>query len=167
MPFSDLLTKTDFSLETMLVSIFLGLIVALCILMYNRFVPGKIIRFLISNQIHSEENAVTLEQAGCARNRLIAFSLRDGSMLRKLVVCIPSATEGITEKGKTILKHARFYLPEDKCSRAELAYNNNGTSVFTVLLTVLIFLAMMLLVGILTPNLIQMLKNFLNSLKSA
>lgn len=165
MNLSDLFTQYGFQLETMLVSIFLGLLVALGILLYNRYVPGKIVRFLLNNRVHTEEASVTLAQAGVSGRSLTARTLRDGSMLRKLIVCLPDAENGVDEKGRTRLECARFYLPEDKCYRADLAYNSNGASVLTVLLTVLIFLAMLLLVAFLAPQLIQMFRNFISSLK--
>ena len=60
----------------------------------------------------------------------------------------------------------RFYLPEEHSYRAEVSYNNNGASILSVLLSVFLFLIMMFLIAILAPNLIQMLNNFIDSLKT-
>lgn len=166
MTLSEFLTQFGLSLESMLLSIFIGLMLALGILAYNKLVLGRIVRILTKNAVHSPEAAITLEQAGLERSFLTMFSLRDGSMMRKVITCIPAETDGLTRRGKTDLRRARFYLPEKNIERATVAYNNNGTSVVTVFLTVLIFLAMIILIAILVPNIITMIQNLIEKVQT-
>ncbi len=159
MSISELLTEYGTSLEAVLVAMFGGLFIALGIMLYNKAIPGKIVRYLIANGIDSPEGAVTLEEAGLAKSRLLRYALRDGSMLRKLVFCLPAEVDGVDKKGRTDVKKARFYLPEDKAYRADFSYNNNGTSLLTVLLTVMLFLVMLALLFLLVPWMLEMVGN--------
>ncbi len=165
MSLSELLTQYGTSLESVLIALFVGLFFALGVLFYNKYIPGRIVRYLIGHQIHDESSAVTLAEAGFAKSRLIAFTLREGSMLRKLVVCLPDEEDGRDRKGRVELSRARIYLPEDKCYRADMAYNNNGASLLTVLLTVLLFLVMLALLAIMVPWLLGLIEDFLDLFK--
>ena len=161
MSIGEFLTQYAISLEPIMLSIFLGLLVSLGILSYNKLVCGKIVRYLIENGIHTPDCAVTLKDAGLDGRRLLRHALRDGSILRKMVVCADESDE------KTDPDAARFYLPEDKIDKAELSYDNNGTSFLTVLLTVFLFLIMMIAVAILAPNLVQMFQNMISMFTQA
>ena len=167
MSITEFFTQYGFQLEATLAAIFLGLIVALIVLLYNKHVPGRLIRYLIEHEACGEDSAVTLAQAGISPRSPVMLSLRRSATMRSLLVILPDPEAGTDKKGRVDLTRARIYLPEDKRHKAEISYNNNGTSVITVLFAVIVFLVMMLLVALLTPNLVQMLQNFLDSLKSA
>ena len=176
MSISDFLTSYGSSLPVTLSAVFFGLLLSMSVLLYNRYVPGKLVRYLIKERIHTPELAITLAQAGVKDNLLIRHSLKEGSMLRKLLAVVPVESAESPEasggnasgrkKAGPELTSLRFYLPEENAYRAEVSYNNNGASILSVLLSVLLFLVMMFLIAILAPNLIQMLTNFIDSLKT-
>ena len=172
MSISDFLTSYGTSLPVTLSAIFIGLILSMTVLLYNRYVPGRLVRHLIKERIHTPDQAVSLSQIGIKEGVLIRHSLREGGMLRKLLATVSDESPAVDDGPKAKAKKPdystlRFYLPEEQAYRAEVSYNNNGASVLSVLLAVMLFLVMMFLIAILAPNLIQMLSNFIDSLKTA
>ncbi len=166
MSISEFLTQYGDSFELILISLFIGILIALCVLVYNKYGAGRIVRYLIENGIHTADDAVTLEKAGLARSVLTRFALREGSTLRKLIVCLSDEKNVIGKKGREDLRPARFYLPEDKSHRAEMAYNNNGASILAVFLAILLFLIMLLLTMVLVPEMITLCGNFIDMFRA-
>lgn len=64
------------------------------------------------------------------------------------------------EKQKADFSTAKFYIPEENIHRAEVVYGLSGTSLATILLSILAFLVVVFLSFTIVPNLIQMVSNF-------
>lgn len=153
MNIEEIFTRTDFSLDLVLFPLFAGVILAMLIVLYNKLVTGRLVRYLIKNEITGEENAVTLTDAGCGKNLLLKLALKDGTTFRKVVY--KAGGEG----------EARYYLPEDKQGRASTAYDNKGASVFAVLIGAVLFTGALLLLRILIPDAVTMIGNVIDMFK--
>ena len=74
--------KTD--LNIILISIFVGIIVASIAIVYRRYVLGNIVRKIVDKKAFSEDTAITLEEMGF-KNVFVKFALRDSSTFKKTV----------------------------------------------------------------------------------
>jgi len=138
-------------------SLFIGFMIGIGVTLYNKFVLGSLVRELIEHGAHTEDAALTAAEIGCA-NPFIQFALRENGSFRR-IVHMKGDTE--TSYSKESFKTARFYIPDDKVHRAEVVYGNSGTSVISVLLSILAFLIVAFVSFIVVPDLIQMLTNFI------
>ena len=150
MNLESLFSSPDIPLPLVLWAMFAGFVVAMCVVLYQKLVTGKFVKFLIKQEKSTEENAATLEEAGCAKNLLLKWALRDGTTFRKVVK-------------KT--KDGRYFLPEENRDRARTAYDNKGASVFTVLIGAILLGAAVAAVQIFAPDLVQMMKNAIDMFK--
>ena len=145
------------TLDVVLWSMFIGLIIGALAMLYNKKVGGAVVRKLFDEKAALPEQAMTLKQMGLEKNFLVRFALRKGSGLRKVVLS--------TEQDAKVTDETLFYLPEEKYSRAALQYDNDGTSVLTVFFAIVLFAIMMIGVKTIVPYLMQMLKNFIEMVK--
>ena len=138
-------------------SLFIGFMIGIGVTIYNKFVLGSLVRGLIERGAHTEEAALTASEIGCA-NPLVQFALRRNGSFRRIV-----HMKGDTEENQSreSFRTARFFIPDDKVHRAEVIYGNSGTSVVSILLSVLAFLVVAFVSFIVVPDLIQMLTNFI------
>ncbi|MGI6203281.1 MAG: hypothetical protein ACOYID_07765 [Eubacteriales bacterium] len=163
MIFSELLTSPEMSLELVLWSMFAGIIAASFMAVYNRHVPGKIVRLLYSREAHSPADSLTLEELGVAKNLLIRWSLRRGSSLLKVVhefdpFAGNAALRAANPKSrKRNLRLLRFYIPPEVHERAEFMYIREGTSLLMALISVAVFLGVVFFCLVAIPGLIDLL----------
>ena len=141
-------------------SLFIGFMIGIGVTIYNKFVLGALVRELIERGAHSEEAALTAAEVGCA-NPFIRFALRENSSFRR-VVRMKGDTP--TELCKESFKTARYFIPDENVHRAELIYGGSGTTLVSVLLSVLAFLIVAFVSFIVVPDLIQMLTNFIREI---
>ena len=168
MDINRFLTSFDPSLEQVLLPMLAGIILAAAIVLCNKKIFGKIIRRLIDLRAFTPATAVTLSEAGIRETRMLRLVLREKSTFRKLVHTCPSSSDGDAEAAKHAdLSSLRFYLPEENCDRAELQYDNNGASFLGVFLASVLFLAAMLFLLTVVPDLVQMVKNFIEIAKNS
>ena len=138
-------------------SLFIGFMIGIAVTIYNKFVLGTLVRELIERGAHTEEAALTAAEVGCA-NPFIRFALRESSSFRR-VVRMKGDTE--TELSKESFKTARYFIPDENVHRAEVIYGGSGTTVVSILLSVLACLIVAFVSFIVVPDLIQMLTNFI------
>ncbi len=159
MSLSDFFTGSETTLVSVLIPLVLGVIIAACAVLFNKQVIGKFVKRLFDENADSEQNAKTLEELGFQKSRILRYSLRDGSMLRKVVMASPDP-----EKEEKTPK--RYYIPENCAYRAETIYNPDGSSVLTIVIAIIMFIAVTLLLLVIVPDLIQMASNAVNKLKT-
>ncbi len=152
MNLTKLLTEADMSLDLVLWSMFIGIVIGALAIFYNKKIGGAVVRKLFDEKSTDPSTAMTLTQMGLQKNFLIRFALRRGSGLRKVVLSV--------EEDAKVTDETAFYLPEEKYPRAALQYDNNGTSIFTVFLAVILFAVMILIIRALMPDMLQLVKNF-------
>ena len=157
MNFTELLTESDMTLDVVLWSMFIGLIIGALTMLYHKMVGGAVVRKLFDEKAALPEQAMTLKQMGLEKNILVRFALRKGSGLRKVVLS--------TEPDAKVTDETQFYLPEEKYPRAALQYDNSGTSVLTVFFAIVLFAVMMVGIRAVVPYLTQMVRNFVDMVK--
>jgi hypothetical protein len=165
MDLTELLTGTDMSLELVIWSMFAGIVAASFMAVYNRRVTGKIVRILYSHDAHSPNAALTLADMGLSRNIFVRWSLRKNGVLRKVVFDFDpfagnSKLRAVMQKNhRRDLNRLRFYIPPEADERAEMMYIREGTTIFTALLSVALFLAIVLFCLAVIPGLQDLLSN--------
>ncbi len=140
-------------------SLFIGFMIGIGVTLYNKFVLGSIVRRLIERGANTEDSAVLAAEIGCA-NPFTRFALRKSGSFRKIV---RMKGDSEAERSNEPFDTARFYIPDETVHRAEVIYGNTGTSVITVLLSILALLVVALLSFIIIPDLIQMFSNFISN----
>ena len=146
------------TLNIIIWSLYIGFIIGIIITVYNRFVLGSLIRRLIEKGAYSEGGAITVAEAGCA-NPFVKFALRQSGTLRRIVYMVGDTPEELCQKN---VSSGKFYIPDENIHRAEVIYGNSGTSLLSIVLSVLAFLVVVLISFFVIPNLIQMLTNFIS-----
>lgn len=173
------------SMDMIVWSLCLGLGIGAVVSFVNRRALGGLVRKLTADGIDTPEKAVTLAEAGYGRNPVVRLALRTGRPLRRMVLCAneeefvrrrPSEKASARrmrklfsieaeEKVVTDFSRARFYIPEDLRCTAETRYDLRGTSVPSLLLSLLLLLGIALAALYLLPELLTMLDNFLSMIR--
>ena len=125
------------TVDNILQGIFLGVIVAVFAVAYNKLVIGKFVKALIKAEAVHPSFAKTFEQLELKKNFFLAFALRSGGTLRKVVY----EPDDKDRKGY-------FYIPEDKLYRAGRIYGGKDVDmllVAAIVLILFIFFAVLLL----------------------
>lgn len=157
MTFSDILIQNNPTLAAILYPMLIGLIIGVIVVLFNKQVIGKLVKKLLDDKISSESSAKTLDELGFGKSRLLKFLLRDGTTLRKVIKTAENGETGAS---------AKYYIPEDCAYRAEVTYNPDGSSVITVVIAIIMFIALTFIMMTVIPDLIQMLTNAINGPKS-
>lgn len=124
---SFLATKITVMTVPMLIwALYIGIAIGVFMTYYNKAVLGKAIRALLEKKAYGADNALTAEELGFAKNRMILNSIRRGVLARFVHT--------------TDDEPNRYYLIEDERHRAELRYSNKGTDLFVVIVSLVIFL---------------------------
>lgn len=155
MPFSDIFIQNNPTLAAILYPMLIGLIIGVIVVLFNKQVIGKLVKKLLDDKISTEGTAKTLDELGFGKSRVLKHLLRDGTTLRKVVKTAEANGEG----------YPRYFIPEDCTYRAEVTYNPDGSSVLTVVISIVMFIALTFIMMTLIPDLIQMLKNAISGPK--
>jgi len=145
------------SLETIVWSLFIGIVVASGLTFYHKQILGGFVRELVANNAQTPETARTLADAGYSKNVFVKHALRPKSMFRK-IVRLAGAEE--IQSSKVDFENARFYVPKELEDRVELQYSGGGTTLLSVLMSFLVFL----LVAVLSLVLIPILTDFITTM---
>ncbi len=156
MNLTEFFTGGNTTLASILWPLIAGVIIAACAVFFNKQTVGKFVKKLFDEQAISEDTAKSLHELGYENNKLIRFALRPNSTLRKIIRFTP-AQEEIPE---------RFYIPDECAYRAEITYNPDGSSVLTILIAIIMFLALTVILMTVIPDLIQMASNAADAFSS-
>lgn len=168
------LTYKGMTLEIIVWSMFLGIIIGAIITLYNKSVLGAFVRKLLEIGATTPESAKTLEETGFSNNIFVKYTLQIKSTYRKIIQAaainnsVPDSVVTNEKAAKRKRKRAqrpplselKFFIPEEMTMRAHSFYSNKGTSLLIVIMTVALFLTVAILSLMIIPNLVQMLKNF-------
>ena len=169
------------SLEMIVWSLCVGLAIGAAASYINRRVVGDFVRRLLKEEIHSPEKAVSLEKIGCAKNIFVRHALREGTALRRIVLCAneeemvlkqPSSQKSavffrklfsLEDEPKRILdlNRARFYIPEESRIGAELRYDAKGTTLPNLILSLILLAGIGFAALYVLPELFTLMDNFL------
>lgn len=170
MDLTELLTGTDMTLEIVLWSMFAGIVVASFVAVYNRRVVGKVVRELYARGAHYPCQAVTLAELGLERNIFILWALRSSGTLRRVVFEFDpfsgntDINAGRQKKRGEKNARLRFYIPPEADERAETMYIREGTTIFTALLSIVLFVAIVLFCLAVIPGLVSMVESLSTSI---
>ena len=163
--FSELLTGGDMTLASILWPMTLGVIIATCVVFFNKQTLGKLVQRLLEDKIDSEYAAKSLRELGIKENIFLRMALKPGTTFRKMVMVAPprekdpDAEDGETPDPDTpsAPEEDRYYIPEDKAYRAEVTYTPDGSSVLTLVIVAVIFTAVTVILLSVIPKIVEML----------
>ncbi len=145
--------------------VFLGICFGAFYAYYNKKLLGDIVRAIVFSAAENEQTAKTLEELGYGSGikKLFAkHALRKGSGLRK-TVCVLYEEKTAEKKNEDELFAAktplpgeqRYYIPEESRIRAEVRYDDDGTTATAVLATVAAFFVVALISISVLPTVIR------------
>ena len=132
MPSGNIIT-----VDTVLQGIFLGVVVAVLAVAYNKLIIGKFVKALIKAEAVHPAFAKSFDQLNVRKTFILAFALRARGTLRKLVFEL----DDTDRKGY-------YYIPEDKLYRAGRIYGGKDVDVLmvaAVLIVLFIFFTIVLM----------------------
>ena len=146
---------------------------------FTRRDVGALVDKLVRDGIDSPARAITLAEAGFAKNIPVRLALRTGKPLRRMISCANEDTfetkkhgpirrffTGEAEHVQTDLTTARFYLTEEMKYRAQTRYDTKGITPLHLLLSVALLIAAAAVALYAAPRLISLLDSFLTSIES-
>ena len=149
-------------------SIYIGIMIACFVAVYQKNVVGKFVRTLLSAQATSPETAKTLEELGYGKKLGIRRHLRGKTALSSIVYVEGKDLQ--RDKSGNILPAIRnkvnfdrdkFYIPEELKHRAEVRFEKKGSSLWwTLLIGIVLFFVAIAAVQFL-PWFIELLENLL------
>ena len=180
----DLGTGALVSLQSIVLGIFVGIIIAAGIACYDKNRLGAFVRALVKEQCLWPDKAQTVYDLGFARNRGVKASLRSPNQLGKIVHCVEKeAYEKEVEEARAayVAEHGsdkdffmpeyrinfdtdHFYIPDEEHYRAEIRYEHRGSGWRAFILVVLVCIISAALVCFLLPDMLQMVDNLIDIL---
>lgn len=146
-----------------------------------RIYSSRIIQALKKHSATDENSAKTLAELGLGKQFMVKHMMREQSSLRRYVICSneneskPKATawskfwheKFIREEipTKVDFSTAKFYLPEDNRITAELRYQVEGHPIRNFIIAAIGLFAVALFAITAVPELLQMLDNFITTVK--
>ena len=127
-----------FSVDTVLRGFFIGVLLAVFTVAYNKLVIGKFVKALIKAEAVHPAFARSFEQLNLKKSFWFSYALRAKGTLRKFVFEL----DGEDKKGY-------YYIPEDKLYRAGRLYGGKDVDIlliFSLILILFIFFAIVLMV---------------------
>lgn len=174
------------TLQTVVIGLFIGLIIASAFASFDKGHLGSFIRKLVGDDCLSKEKAKTLAELGFAKSPAVRGSLKhESGVLAKTVHCVEREAHAAdmeaarasfrekngTDKGfvpepfKMDLNTAHFYIPDEEHYAAEVRFEEKGSGWRAFLLVLLVAIAGAALVCWLLPDMIQLLDNLIGILK--
>lgn len=144
------------TLAQIIIAMMLGIVIAAFVVVYERRYLGRLVRALLQKEAHDEASAKTLDELGCGKSGFIKHNLRRrDSALRKLIRYVgeeadfeelPPELTGKKAQKKLLMNEpldfatTRFYIPPALRDRAAIRYNEKGSDLRSLILTVLVAL---------------------------
>lgn len=151
------------TVQTVILAFCIGILLASLYMLYQKLVPGNIIRAILKAEAHTPEAAKTLTELRLDKNPLYRFELRRNAVLKKTVLCTSEQETGEdeSEKAESAAKEERFYIPEEDKYRAEVRFDKKGNGVVGLVVTAILTVALAILLIKLTPAVLGMVDNLL------
>ena len=115
------------TIDNVFQGIFLGVIIAVLVIAYNKLIIGRFVKALIKAEAVHPNFAKTFEELNVKKTFAIAFALRNRGMLRKFVF----EPDGDDRKGS-------FYIPEDRLYRAGRIYGGKDVDLLMVAAVIIV-----------------------------
>ena len=138
--------------EIIIQGLFIGVVLAVLAVGYNKLVLGKFVKALIKSEANHPLRAKSFEQLGVSQNIFIKLALRKRGTLRR-IVREPEDTE----------MQGRFYIPEDKLYRAGRIYGGKDVDVLMLAAVLVVLFLFFGLVVLYLPLLMNAITNTFGS----
>lgn len=172
------------TLTQLIWSLALGIFLASVCTYYVKAVLGKIVRALIEARAHDEQSAKSLKELDCD-NFFARFSLREGSSFSRTVAAVGASSKETSEGAEALPESAetekadgakekgrrskaknnsdiRYYLPEEKLDKARSKYRDNGSTLFTVIITLVVVFFVTVICSYALPWLLKIVEGYLS-----
>lgn len=180
-------SRSFLSLQTIVLGIFAGIIIASLFVAYDKKRLGGFVRKVIYEECLSPDRAKTLYELGYMKDHGVRGSLKRGTVLSKVVKCVEREAHerDVAEmRAKYIEKNgsdkgfveprfeldfntAHFYIPDDEHYRAEIRFEKKGTGWRSMLLVTVVSVICAVLVCFLLPEMLQLVDNLIGVLKNS
>lgn len=179
-----------FSVQTLIIGIFLGLALAGIIAVFNKQVYGAFVDLLIREGCLSPDSAKTLPELNFADKLAVRYGVCLGVNLRRVVRCReeeeynaesekkavdyaemrkenPKLPKKFTPKPFRVIPDVHhFYIPEDMKYMAEVKFDRKGNSWLSAVLSVALILILLVVLIVFLPNILNLIDEFIGSLRS-
>ncbi len=151
--FTALKTTTGtMSLDLIVWSVFIGIMIAGVMAVYNKRYLGNFVRALIAEEAFSKDKALTLEELGMNKNFLLKMEIKRGVVFKgivyeqddEVVICDNTAVPVYREE--IDFNNARFFVPYELKHRAELKFDKKGTHIMLMVFGAIFFFALALFI---------------------
>lgn len=123
----------EYATGVVLQGLFIGIIIGVLAVGYNKLVIGKFVKALINAEANHPAFAKSFADLNVKKNVFLIFALRKGGVLKKMV----SQLDG---------EEIKYYIPEDKLYRAGRMYGGKDVD---ILLLAAVIIILFLFFGIL------------------
>ena len=147
------------ALSAVIIAICAGVILAALYNFYIRYVPGGVVRLLLSRGALSPETALSAEELGLLEKPFALWELLRGVSLKHIVCAVTEAEDADAEQ--ELSAQTRFYIPEEKKYRAEIRFEQKGNGLMGLVLTATLAVVLCIVLIKLTPAVLAMVDNFL------
>ena len=156
------------SVPLIIVCLFIGVVAAAIVSLYHKHVLGSYIRFLRSSGACDEDTAIRLDKTKFKNNVFVVSAIKNGRTYSCVLRSV--APEGTPEPEKLsgkerrtaekkLLLQSAYYIPEELSFRADNVFSKSGTSVFSALFGILLFLIVAAVSLVVVPDIVQLFKN--------
>ncbi len=151
--------------QTIVIAMAAGMLIAALLSVYYRSLLGRFIRYLVQENALSEESALSLEQTPYKKNIFIRSALVTGNTYGSVLYYTDGEkSESIRPHGKRPNKQQivsrRYFIPEELKYRAEFMFNKKGSNLLGVFLSALIIAVLAVFCLLVIPDLLTMVNNF-------
>lgn len=161
------------SFELVLVCVYIGVIAACALALYDKRTLGNYVRTLIRLGASSPEKALTLRETGYEKKFAIKRELRGNGVYKGLVYEASEQVE-IDGQGHAVPifrekfdeETARFYIPEQLKYRAELRFEKKGTHIMALVVGAILFAALLLLLALYKDKILSLVSDFFEMCRS-
>lgn len=178
-----------FSIQTLVIGIFLGLALAGFGAVINKHINGSFVSLLIERGCLSPENAMSLPELDCADKLFVRYGVQRGVNLRRVVRCReedvynaetakkaeeyeemrkqnPKLPKNFTPKPFKVDPDVHhFYIPEEMKYTAEIKFSQKGNSIWGALIYAVVILIALVVLIVFLPNILNLLDELIGTFK--
>ena len=140
----------DFATTVVFQGIFIGIIIAVLTVGYNKLVIGRFVKALINAEANHPAFAKSFSDLNIKKTIFLRHALR-GYMLQKIVAKLEEDTD----------EEIKYYIPEDKLYRAGRLYGGKDVDVLLIAAVILVLFLFFGLVLLYFPMLLNFTANLL------
>lgn len=156
------------SVPVIIICMFIGVVAAAAVSLYHKHVLGSFIRFLRASGACDESTAIQLCRTKFDKNVFVRSAIRNGRtyacVLRTVLPEGAADPDKLPAKErraakKLLLSQSGYYIPEELSFRADNVFSKSGTTVFSALFGILLFLLVAVVALIVVPDIVELFKN--------